>query len=131
MSAAKLNGLRPLVSLLSLLVASPALAQVGSSPPTSSSEAEDEQPIVQQQPRIAPPRAGRVAGSSVGEVGQRQGREQAATGIDPMARIASRVQNRVQSRIRNRIDRNYDPQANATSPFAIAEDEVRAAGQPR
>jgi hypothetical protein len=42
-----------------------------------------------------------------------------------MARIASRINNRVQNRIHNRIDRSYDPQANATSPFAVAEDQTR------
>ncbi len=48
---------------------------------------------------------------------------------NPMQRIASRIQNRVESRIRNRIDRNYDPQANARTPFAAAEQETRAVGR--
>lgn len=74
---------------------------------------------------------GETARSTVGQVGQRQTREQLAqdAGIEPMARINSRVQNRVQSRIRNRIDRYYDPQANATSPFDIAGDQARTAGR--
>jgi hypothetical protein len=46
-----------------------------------------------------------------------------------MARINSRIQNRVQSRIRNRIDRNYNPTANASSPFGIASRQVRVGRQ--
>lgn len=68
---------------------------------------------------------GRVADSAVGQVGQRQTREQAPTGIKSMARVANRIQNRVQNRIRNRIDRDYDPQAGMTDPFAVAEDRAR------
>jgi hypothetical protein len=48
-----------------------------------------------------------------------------------MARINSRIQNRVQSRIRNRIDRNYDPAANASSPFEVASEQVRVGGPKR
>lgn len=61
-------------------------------------------------------------------VGQRQTREQVApiAGITPMTRINSRVANRVQSRFRNRIDRYYDPSANATSPFKVAEERARS-----
>ncbi len=60
--------------------------------------------------------------------GQRQTRQQVAqeTGIEPMGRISSRIQNRVQARIRNRIDRYYDPQANTTTPFLVAGDQLRA-----
>lgn len=82
--------------------------------------------------RAAPDtRAGQTARSSVGQVGQRQTREQAAPSIEPMGRIASRVQNRIQSRIHNRIDRYYDPRANATSPFATAGEQARTAGRAR
>lgn len=75
--------------------------------------------------------AGKTAPSSIGQVGQRQTREMLAqdAGIKPMARINNRIQNRIQSRIRNRIDRYYDPQANATSPFQVAGDQARIAGQ--
>jgi hypothetical protein len=73
--------------------------------------------------------SGRTADSAVGEVGQRETRADPATGIQPMARINNRIQNRVQSRIRNRIDRFYDPQANATSPFTVAGEQARTAGQ--
>lgn len=61
-------------------------------------------------------------------VGQRQTREQSAplAGVTPMTRINSRVANRVQSRFRNRIDRYYDPSANATSPFKVAEAQARS-----
>ncbi|WEK44375.1 MAG: hypothetical protein P0Y64_06100 [Candidatus Sphingomonas colombiensis] len=76
-------------------------------------------------------KGGHVAGSAVGEAGQRQTKEQGVTGIKPMARINSRIPNRVQSRIGNRIDRYYDPYANATSPFATAGDQARTAGKPR
>ncbi|GGB91915.1 hypothetical protein GCM10011494_07860 [Novosphingobium endophyticum] len=69
---------------------------------------------------------GRVAESAVGEVGQRQTREQA--NIEPMARINSRIANRVQNRIRNRIDRYYNPQANTTSPFEVAAEQAQDSG---
>ncbi|KQM78770.1 hypothetical protein ASE70_18935 [Sphingomonas sp. Leaf22] len=76
---------------------------------------------------------GETARSAAGQTGQRQTREEVAAeaGIEPMGRINGRIQNRVQSRIRNRIDRYYDPQANATSPFAVAGDQARTAGRPR
>jgi len=74
---------------------------------------------------------GRVATSAVGEAGQRQIKEKGVKGIKPMARLNSRIQNRVQSRVGNRIDRDYDPQANATSSFAVASDRVRTADKPR
>lgn len=70
-----------------------------------------------------------IADSSVGQVGQRQAREEAAPNVEPMGRINNRVANRVQSRIRNRIDRFYDPQANAASPFEVAGEQARAAGR--
>src|SRR3546814_697962 len=71
---------------------------------------------------------GEVAKSAVGEVGQRQAREQNQANIEPMSRINSRIANRVQNRIRNRIDRSYDPVADATSPFETAADQARVAG---
>lgn len=64
-----------------------------------------------------------------GTVGQRQTREETAPSVEPMRRIANRVQNRLQNRIRNRIDQNYDPQANATSPFEVADERTRRAGR--
>lgn len=77
-----------------------------------------------------PERQGRTAEVSGGEVGQRQ-EEDADPMISSMGRIENRIQNRLQNRIRNRIDRNYDPGANATSPYEEATDEARAAGEPR
>ena len=73
---------------------------------------------------------GRVAQTSVGQVGQRQAREQAAPNVRPLGRGSSRIQTRVQSRIRSRIDRYYDPQVNAISPFEVASERARTAGRP-
>lgn len=65
---------------------------------------------------------GRTADTGIGEVGERTS---AIVNVDPMGRLESRIQNRVQNRIRNRIDRNYDPMANATSPFERADQQTR------
>lgn len=67
---------------------------------------------------------GQVARSPVGQAGQRQVTRGA--GAEPLARLDTRIANRVQSRIRNRIDSDYDPQADATSPFEVADEEARA-----
>lgn len=132
---------RSLVGIGALAVAMPAVAQVRSAQSTTSAadSQDDEQSVVQQQQQrqtqtpLDTNQNGRTARSSVGQVGQRQTRDTAAeqAGIKPMARIASRIQNRVQNRIRNRIDRNYDPQAGATDPFVVAEDQARTSGRPR
>lgn len=74
---------------------------------------------------------GTVADSAVGQAGRRQTRDQEVGGIKPLGRINSRVANRVQSRLRTRIDRDYDPQANATSPFEAASDRARTVTRPR
>jgi hypothetical protein len=79
----------------------------------------------QEQEQEQEPQAGQVAESSVGKAGQRQTRAELATQIVPTARLDGRISNRIQSRIRNRIDRNYDPSANATSPFKVAADQAR------
>jgi len=76
---------------------------------------------------IAPIHDGRTAEVGNGQVGQRQTRAEAGPMVQPMGRIQSRIANRIQSRIRNRIDRNYDPQANAISPFRAAEEQSRPA----
>lgn len=86
------------------------------------------------QPRQQPTqsnRAGRVASSSVGEVGQRQTSEQAAPNAQPMARLDTRINNRVQNRIGNRIDRSYYQQGDAASSFTVAEEETREQGRRR
>lgn len=124
---------RVLIGLAAMLSAAPAAAQVQAVPPSSTATDEDnEQSIVPQQQQrtlLENNQAGRIARSWVG---QRQTRESAAAeaGIKPMARIASRIQSRVQNRIRSRIDRNYDPQANTTDPFATAGDQARVDGRP-
>jgi hypothetical protein len=101
------------LSGLCLLAGTPAVGQVGDRP---------EPPPA----TTAPIQSGHVADSTVGRVGQRQTGQEAAPNVQPLARISGRINNRVQSRIRNRIDRNYNPQANATSPFEIAADRARA-----
>lgn len=69
----------------------------------------------------------RTADTGIGEVGQRQTTRDGPAMQDPLDRIASRINNRVENRVRNRIDRNYDPTANATSPYAVADLQTRAA----
>lgn len=106
---------------LTLILAMPVVAQA----------ADQQDMAVSQTPTASSGSTGRVAGSVVGMVGQRQARGQGTANIQPMARIANRIQNRVQNRIHNRIDRNYDPQANAASPFAVAEDQARTSADQR
>ncbi len=125
-----------LIGLGLALATSPAIAQLRSPQSTASADGEDEDQPIPQQQRQTPLNtnlSGRAAGSSVGQVGQRQTRDttEQQTGIKPMARLASRVQNRVQNRLRNRIDRYYDPLANATDPFVIAGDQARKGSRPR
>lgn len=67
--------------------------------------------------------------TAVGRAGQRQSRNE-ATGIVALQRLDTRIVGRVQTRLRTRIDRYYDPQANATSPFKVAGEQLRR-GQPR
>ncbi len=81
------------------------------------------------QPETPPMRVNRVANSAVGEAGQRNTTAQLAD--RPGTRLLGRVQNRVQSRLRNRIDRYYDPQANTTSPFAVAAEQAQAKNRNR
>lgn len=68
-----------------------------------------------------------TAEAASGRVGQRQTRENEAqlAGTSPLVRVSNRVSNRVQSRLRNRIDRYYDPTANATSPFKVANEQLQ------
>lgn len=78
---------------------------------------------------LAPvPSVGRTADTAAGRVGERRSREQ-VDGVGPMGRVNNRIQNRVQARLRNRIDRNYDPRANATSPFTVAGDAAQSSSQ--
>lgn len=121
--------------MLSVTLSTSVAAQVRPTPaPVQANDfGEGSQPEIRQQAPIQANQAGQIGGSAVGQVGQRQTRESAEieTGIKPMSRIANRIQNRIQNRIRNRIDHNYDPQANATNPFATAEDQARKSGSPR
>jgi hypothetical protein len=107
-----------LLSSLCLLAATPAVGQIADRPERSPAT-------------TAPIQGGHVADSTVGRVGQRQTRQEAAPNVQPLARVSGRINNRVQSRIRNRIDRNYNPQANATSPFEVAADRARTGRSPR
>ena len=75
-------------------------------------------------------RTARTADTGIGEVGQRQTAQDGAGIHEPLGRLTSRINNRIENRIRNRIDRNYDPTANATSPFEVA-DRLTRAGQNR
>ncbi|MCI4655874.1 hypothetical protein [Sphingomonas aquatilis] len=87
-------------------------------------------PAMQQPLRTTSPtttmRPGATARSSIGQVGQRQQREQELSGIGAGLRIQNRIQNRIQSRLSLRIDRNYDPGASQRAPFAVANDQVRS-----
>lgn len=76
---------------------------------------------------------GKTAQVNSGRVGQRQSRDDQSSqvNVQPLARTATRISNRVQTRIRNRVDRNYDPQANAASPFSVAADQIRSVNQAR
>lgn len=107
-------------------VIAPATAQIQKSPQTIEST-----DPVGDDPELASPT--RTPVDPVDQFGQRQTREGVAkdTGIEPLGRINNRIQNRVESRLRNRIDRNYNPQANAISPFVVAGDQARVAGAAR
>lgn len=99
-----------------------ATAQTRSTPPTISEDTLPPAPVIREDSLPV----GATAPSVVGQPGQRRTRELLAQGaaVEPMARINSRIQNRVQSRIRNRIDKYYDPQANSSTPFQVAADQV-------
>lgn len=75
---------------------------------------------------IAATAMGATADIGGGEIGQRVRRTGLTADADPLGRISTRIQNRVQNRIRNRIDRYYNPQANATAPFAVASEQAAA-----
>lgn len=113
------------------MVATPAWAQTG---PARVAELAQDQEGGQQQPlpplRTGPMQPGHIATSSVGQIGQRQTGDRGPDAV-PTGRIANRLQNRVQNRIQTRVDRDYEAQTSATSPFAVAEDQVRGAGRRR
>lgn len=93
---------------------------VSAQPPEKRAPADEEPAMLPDPAPIA-----RTADVGSGQVGQRQTRETAVPDAMPLDRLSTRVTNRVQNRIRNRIDRYYDPQANATSPFQVAQDQAR------
>ncbi len=116
-----------ILTSLCLLIVSPANAQ------SRGDQDSFAEPAAQQsaQPVRRDDQNGSTAQIGNGRIGLRQTREEAAPNVKPLARIQSRIASRVQSRLRTRIDRNYDPQANATSPFETASDQARVAGRPR
>lgn len=65
-----------------------------------------------------------------GTIGQRQTIPPTALNNVPGERVDGRISNRVESRIQNRVDRNYDPLANALSPFKIAGDKSKQRDRP-
>ena len=115
---------RIILATSAILVAAPCVAQ--STPTTATPlDAEAQREIAAAADPVRTPDA------SVGEVGQRQTRDDAAPNIDPLGRINNRIENRVQNRLRNRIDRDYDPTANANAPFERAERKARTTLRPR
>lgn len=68
-----------------------------------------------------------ASGSTVGEVGQRQTRQDAAPNVDVRGRIDSRINSRIASRIDSRITRDSAaPQdASAASRYASASRQAR------
>lgn len=89
------------------------------------------QQLATPQPTLKQATEGQVAQASVGQVGQRQTREQTVPNTPPTERIASRLQTRIQARLRTRIDQQATPSATALTAFSIAEDEARTAGSIR
>lgn len=121
---------RSAIAMMCLLTALPSAAQLRQETRIGGASAsQDEEATPAAPPPLRPAadsnQVGGLARSSVGQLGQRQDRTLLNPTAKPMARISNRIQNRVQLRIRNRIDRSYSPQANATSPFAVAEEETR------
>ena len=114
------DAVRCSVAMLLVFVAAPVMAQDRGEPELPQS--------LPTRPAADGSSPGRTAGAASGRVGQRQTRESEAqiTGSSPLVRVSNRVSNRVQSRLRNRIDRYYDPTANATSPFRIANDQIQS-----
>lgn len=112
-----------LVAML-LIATPPALGQDAG----KTADEEAQAPVLPAQQPLSVTQPGQTAEAGGGRVGERQIRER-TKGIKPMARIDNRVRNRVQTRLRNRIDRNYDPVADAASPFAAAEEETERAAR--
>lgn len=62
--------------------------------------------------------SGRVATSSVGEIGQR--RTNAGDGVAPLDRVNTRVRNRIESRLQTRIDRSQKPLTDSNASYSAA-----------
>ncbi len=108
--------------MIYLVIAVPAVGQVQGSGKSNTD--------VEGQEQLSPPPpsgtlVGRTANAGNGQVGQRQTRDEAAIGVKPIARIASRIENRVESRLRTRIDRDYNPQVSAIASISTASDRAR------
>lgn len=112
-----------LTVLVLALVPGRALSQANEDPQQESSESAAERRQMQTEIQ-----AGRTGETGAGEVGQRQTDQQISPDFEALGRISTRIENRVQNRIRSRIDRDYDPQANALSPFERASEETRTPG---
>lgn len=119
--------LRFLLGLLGLAAATPAFAQAqaGQDRDDELQQQEPQQELSQRPAEQEAPSPGIVTRSAVGRAGQRQVREDVASDVHPMKRISTRIENRIQSRMHNRIDEDYDPQANARSPFVDVEKKER------
>lgn len=87
----------------------------------------EEAPPLQRRPTETVP--GQTARSAIGQVGQRQRRDDVTSIVNPMQRLATRIQNRVQTRARNRLDRYYDARPNVSSPFIVANESARGQRQ--
>lgn len=129
LSAYAYRGFRIGIAMLALGCMAPAFAQMRSGNVNAPLVASLPVPATPTRPPGGDIENGRTPNSAVGRTGQRQLRTQ-VKGISPLARINSRIPNRLQNRLRNRIDRNYDPKANATSPFDVVDVRRRKAGQP-
>lgn len=99
------------------LAAGPAIAQ------DSRHASGEEERSMQRRPTETTP--GQTAQSAIGQVGQRQRRDDLTSIVNPTQRVATRIQNRVQTRIRNRLDRYYDARPDVSSPFVVADESAR------
>lgn len=133
MTAARSNWSRACAASVVLLLSGVAVPTAAQEAPPAPEGERVEQPATQNEGLEQPAtqneglqQAARTADAGIGEVGQRQTVRDGAALQDPLDRIASRINNRVENRLRNRIDRNYDPTANATSPYLNADRQTRA-----
>lgn len=93
----------------------------------SAQEVPTEEPVAEEETGFS--QQGRAPETGAGELGMRQKSDEAVANIEPQRRVESRIENRVQNRLRTRIDRDYDPLANARSPFEAADRRSREASR--